>query len=283
MIRRCGRLLALALLPSIGCACAPAAPPGSRPDPPATLAPVAVTRGSVTSVVTVTGLVEATPAYAVRAGAAGAVRVHAGLVPGRLLSPGQTLGSVGGKPLRSTGHGVLVEWLVPDGMHVSAQVPVVLVRYGGFAVRARLPAADAYRMYDGPDDARAQITGGPGPTACTPVMPAPEGPGPPDGAEATLGSLVVLCLLPRTAKVISGLGAVLGLRTAVRRNVLVLPVQTVAGQSGKGLVAKLVNGVAVATQVRLGITDGVVIEIVSGLVEGDLVSPYGPDLRVEPR
>jgi hypothetical protein len=176
-----------------------------------------------------------------------------------------------------------MEWLVPDGMRVAAQVPVVLVRYGGFAVRARLPAADAYRMYDGPDDARAQITGGPGPTTCKPVTPEPEGPTGSDDAGPTSGSLVVLCLLPSNAKVISGLRAVLGLRTAVRHNVLVLPVQAVAGQSGKGLVSKLVNGVAVATQVRLGITDGVVIEIVSGLREGDLVSPYGPHLRVQPR
>jgi membrane fusion protein, macrolide-specific efflux system len=162
-------------------------------------------------------------------------------------------------------------------MKVNARVPVVVLRYSGFGVAAEVPAVHAYRLYDGPGAAQAQVTGGPGPVPCVPVESARSAQDPPAPAEGGV-ALSVLCLLPDDARVIAGLSALLGLRTAQRDNVLILPVQAVAGQAGRGKVAKLVNGQPEVVEVELGVTDGVSVEIVSGLAEGDRVLANGPGL-----
>jgi hypothetical protein len=64
---------------------------------------------------------------------------------------------------------VLVDCPVPGGTLVHAGVPVALVRYAGFGAVATVPPEVAYRFYAEPTGGRVQVTGGPGPTDCTPL------------------------------------------------------------------------------------------------------------------
>jgi multidrug efflux pump subunit AcrA (membrane-fusion protein) len=60
--------------------------------------------------------------------------------------------------------------------------------------------------------------------------------------------------------------------------VLVLPVSAVQGDTQHGVVNRVENGVLSQVPVGLGITDGVRIEITSGLAEGDEVTSFAPGL-----
>jgi hypothetical protein len=66
--------------------------------------------------------------------------------------------------------------------------------------------------------------------------------------------------------------------TGEARDVLILPVTAVAGESDQGYVTLLEDGRPVRRDVRLGLTDGLNVEIRAGLAEGDrvLVPPEDP-------
>jgi biotin carboxyl carrier protein len=245
--------------------------------------PVAVRRADIVSVITVNGTVTATPEYAVTAHQDGVVVQANGWSEGDRVRPGSVLGWQPGQRIRATMEGTFVRWLVPNGMKVSAGVPVAVLRYGGFGIDAQVPAAQMFRLYRGVKDARAQMTGGPGPSRCAIVMhPSLARSTRPSGdtsGEPTKVPYPVLCLLGRSVRVVPGLSAVVGLNSGERDNVLVLPVTAVAGEAQKGTVARMVDGAPVTTPVTLGYSDGVQVEIRSGLAEGDEVLPYGPGLR----
>lgn len=260
---------ALALL--MGCTGAPTVvlPPSTSP-----ASPVPVSRGTVTSVVTADAVVVPTPVYAVSAPVSGQIRHADGVNPGDALRAGQVVGWQGGVAVSAPVGGYFEQWLVPHGVTAHVNVPVALLRYSGFGVAGHVPPAHAYRAVSESVEARAQITNGPGPAACRLVTAADA-----VGGVAGDGSLPVLCLLDVGVRAYPGLDATLALTTAVRRDVLVLPVTAVAGSADRGVVGLLVDGNVVPTEVGLGVTDGVMVEIVSGLHEGDLVMPYGPNLR----
>jgi len=155
---------------------------------------------------------------------------------------------------------------------------------------------------------RAQIQDGPGPFNCkvlgtiaalpagtisqppapdpapsasaAPVVPQPREPGPPP-SEAT--GMRIVCLAPASVKLINGASVTLEVITAQASGALVLPVEAVAGGQGKGLVDVVrPDGTKETREVTLGLTDGRMIEITSGLTEQDTVALPGPDIPQAP-
>jgi hypothetical protein len=193
--------------------------------------------------------------------------------------------------------------LVTDGSTVTAGMPIVSARHAGYAIVADVDATAAYKITDGLASVRVQIQNGPGPFACTmlgtiaalpagtiPVPepdPVPEGqqppanppaadPGPP--ASAATGMRLV-CVAPADVKLINGAAATVEVVTATVTNALVLPVEAVAGSQGKGQVDVMQpDGTKKTVAVELGITDGKVIEIKSGLTGDETVAVPGPSL-----
>lgn len=261
----------------IGCTPADQVPlgPTIETDP---AVPAMVTRGDIVSVLTVDGTVVATPELVVLAEEGGRVVWHTQLEPEDPVLAGEVVAWEGEAQRAAPVAGFLAEWLVPDGVVVHKGVPIVALRYAGFGVAAAVPPAEAYRLYDGATSARAQVTGGPGPTECEPLP--VRGTGAAGSATEGMGEpkIEVLCALPEDIPAIAGSPAQLGLTTGERHDVLLLPAQAVAGAAGRGTVAKLVGGELVLVDVTLGITDGVDVEIIDGLAEGDEVWPYGPNL-----
>jgi hypothetical protein len=195
--------------------------------------------------------------------------------------------------------------LVDDRSTVTAGMPIVSAKYAGYGIVAELDGGQAYKISDALGSIKAQIKNGPGPFACTalgtiaalpagtvPAPPAtqpstpPSGPAkplPPDQKNGTTPSdptgLRLVCTAPAGVKLINGASATLELVTEKATNVLVLPVEAVAGLSGKGKVDVVkADGTKETRDVVLGLTDGKVVEIKSGLSGDETVAVPGPNL-----
>jgi len=195
--------------------------------------------------------------------------------------------------------------LVDDRSTVPAGMPIASARHIGYGIVADIDGAQAYKISAALASVYAQIKNGPGPFKCkvlgtiaalppgtippppTPVQPsadpsappvtAPEPPAANPASEAT--GLRVVCLAPSDVKLISGASVILDLVTEKATNVLVLPVEAVAGGQGKGQVDIVrSDGTRERRDVVLGLTDGKVIEIKSGLTGDETVAVPGPDL-----
>ncbi|GAA3015355.1 efflux RND transporter periplasmic adaptor subunit [Actinokineospora diospyrosa] len=203
--------------------------------------------------------------------------------------------------------------LVDDKVNVTAGMPVVSAKYGGYGIVADIDGAQAYALADGLGAVRAQIKSGPGPFDCAvlgttaalppgtiPDPPAPAAPPAPNPAnpaqpipapvaqpepekdsrtpsEST--GMRLVCIPPTDIRLINGAEVVLEVVTAQAKQVLVAPVEAVAGKQGTGKVDVLdPNGARQRKDVGLGLTDGEVIEIKSGLTGTETLAVPGPDL-----
>ena len=193
--------------------------------------------------------------------------------------------------------------LVDDRAKVTAGMPIVSARYAGYGIVADIDAANAYKIVDALATVRVQIQSGPGPFGCSVLgtiaalpagtIPEPPAPDPAEGDPATQpqtnpnpagqGSAAtgmrLVCAAPADVKLINGAGATLEIVTASVTNVMVLPVEAVAGSQGKGQVDVMQpDGTRKTVEVELGLTDGKVIEIRSGLTGDEEVAVPGPNL-----
>jgi len=204
--------------------------------------------------------------------------------------------------------------LVDDRSAVTAGMPIVSAKRAGYGVVADIDGAQAYKISDSLTTVQAQVKSGPGPFACQvlgtiaalpagtvpdpppPTQPKQPGapgqavppptiaPRPPNsdgddrsGSEAT--GLRLVCTAPTDVKLINGASATLEVVTEKAANVLVLPVEAVAGALGNGKVDVVrPDGSKETRDVVLGLTDGKVVEIKSGLTGDENVAIPGPNL-----
>ena len=200
--------------------------------------------------------------------------------------------------------------LVDDRSTVMAGMPIVSAKYVGYGIVADLDGAQAYKISDSLTTVQAQIKSGPGPFPCTvlgiiaalpagtipepppaaqPSQPpgaqaAPQaGPTPADGTGGSQGSeptgLRLVCTPPADVKLINGVTATLEVVTERAVNVLVLPVEAVAGGQGKGKVDIVrPDRTRESRDVVLGLSDGRMVEIKSGLTGDEEIAVPGPNL-----
>jgi len=199
--------------------------------------------------------------------------------------------------------------LMDDRAEVTAGMPVVSARHAGYGIVADIDSSQAYRLSGAVKTIRAQIKNGPGPFACTalgtiaalpagtipepppPPTPAPqgsgappagptagpEGDGTPGGSEST--GMQLVCTAPGNVKLINGASVTLDVITARASNVMVLPVEAVAGVQGRGKVDVVgPDRTRKTVDVVLGLTDGKVVQIKSGLRGDETIAVPGPDL-----
>jgi len=238
------------------------------------LAPIPVERQTITATTTVDVVSLATPEYVVVAPSSGELHYVEQAGDGASLREGTVVATVGTASVTVPVDSTVVERLLPEGMRVQAGVPVLRARYGGFAVSGVVSPEDMYRLAADPTGARVQLEPGPAVQECRAVSPPPRESSPEAGGD----QMPVLCLLPDSDGVVADLPGVLAITTGVAKDVLTLPLTAVAGSVGTGVVTVADGDRYVDTPVELGITNGIRVEITSGLDEGDLVLPYGPDL-----
>jgi membrane fusion protein, macrolide-specific efflux system len=246
--------------------------------PVASVDVVKVERADIADVVTLTGRTVARPRYSVLAEVAGVVSHASRVKPGTNLRVGSEVFRQQGRGTRIPVAGTFASWESPTGDFVESSVPVASVTMSGFAVAAALPPELAYRLLSGPLTGRAQIVNGPGPFRCT-VVYGVKGvkraeaellgpPGPP-----------ILCAIPASVRCFADLRVDLALSSAIRRQVLTLPLSAVAGSIDRGQVSVVgSDGRAIVRTVSLGVSDGALVEIKAGLHEGESVLATAPNV-----
>ncbi|MFC3742840.1 efflux RND transporter periplasmic adaptor subunit [Paractinoplanes deccanensis] len=203
--------------------------------------------------------------------------------------------------------------LMEDRAEVAAGMPIVSARHGGYGIVADIDSAQAYRVSGSAKTVKGQIKNGPGPFSCTtlgtiaalpegtipepppPATTAPTpgasgGPAPvqsapvenpeqqgPQGSEST--GMRLVCAPPASVKLINGADVTLSVVTDRAVNAMVLPVEAVAGTQGRGKVDVLTpDRTRKTVDVVLGLTDGKVVQIKSGLRGDEEIAVPGPDL-----
>ncbi|GIE95513.1 efflux RND transporter periplasmic adaptor subunit [Paractinoplanes rishiriensis] len=200
--------------------------------------------------------------------------------------------------------------LMDDRATVTKGMPVVSARHAGYGIVADIDSAQAYRISGAVKNVRGQIKNGPGPFPCTTLgtiaalpagtIPEPEpepepnpqesgapggGPVPaappedPGSAGSEPTGMQLVCAPPDDVKLINGAAVTIEVVTGTAKNVMVLPVEAVAGLQGKGKVDVVGEDRTRRTvDVTLGLTDGKVVQIKSGLKGTETVAIPGPDL-----
>jgi hypothetical protein len=200
--------------------------------------------------------------------------------------------------------------LVDDRSTVTAGMPVVAAKIAGYGIVADIDGAQAYRISDAVGSVQAQITNGPGPFPCTvhgtiaalpagtvPAPPAPPanapaigppgkavavGPSPDQGSagqQSDPTGMRLMCTAPAEVKLINGAAVTLDVVTEKAVNAIVVPVEAVAGSQGKGKVDVLRPDRTRETRdVVLGLSDGKVVEIKSGLTGDETLAVPGPNI-----
>jgi hypothetical protein len=210
--------------------------------------------------------------------------------------------------------------LVDDRSAVIAGMPIVSAKYAGYGIVADIDSAQAYKLSAALGSVQAQVKNGPGPFPCAvlgtiaalpagtvpPPPPAPDAqaqqgqtgqpasaaaapPGPATGDQedrqhSDPTGMRLVCTAPADVKLINGASATLEVITERAALALVAPVEAVAGGQGNGKVDVVgPDGGRQTKDVVLGLTDGKVIEIKSGLTGDETLAVPGPNLPPVPQ
>jgi len=279
--------LALVVIVSAGCAIGPEDYPASSPT---TIEPILVSRMDLRPTVSMDAQVTASGVFAVLAPEAGVV---SDLVTGGApLKMGDTVALVDGVAVITPVDGVVVGPLTDTGQVVPINLPLVAVRYAGFALSGT-PTLWAQGLLFQPDVvARGQVTDSQGPMSCAALVPSVSSEVLPINPQSTetwpdspIGvgsgsslSVEWMCLLPKDAIASSGQGGIVVATGTVAKQVIAVPVMAVAGRVGAGEVTLVTGEASQLVNVSLGRTDGSFVEVTAGLAVGDLISPIAPDL-----
>lgn len=258
---------------------------------------VPVMISTVSNDVVLSGTVKADDAVAVKAPLDGTLTsVDVGV--GSVVAAGQQIGVV--KGVNSAGKTVSVGIGAPVAGTVSAlsivtnqttQAGTVVAQIAppGFYVTASVQPADRYRLLEAPTEAQVTVTGGPAPFTCTnltittPLAGAGTGgsgedPGAGDPGAGAGSGTTARCVVPTEVTVFPDLVAQVTISAGVAENVLVVPVTAVLGAAESGVVYVVdpETGETAERQVTLGLSDGINVEVVDGLAEGELVMQFVP-------
>lgn len=279
------------------------------------------TRQDLTSKVSLTGKVVINPVFGLVSPVAGQVRYLDVKTPEKTPTRPTKIANVfaAGRPtsVEIPAGALFSGRLADDKATVTAGQPIVSAKHVGYGLVAEIKGEQAYQLSDALSSIQAQIKNGPGPFPCevlgtiaalpagtipqppaeTPATPPPGGgtttaapppPGPgkpeeekPSPSEAT--GMRLVCTAASDVKLINGAEATLEVVTEKATGVLVLPVEAVAGGQGKGKVDVLnSDGTRVTKDVVLGLTDGKVVQIKSGLTGDETLAVPGPNIPAAP-
>jgi hypothetical protein len=159
--------------------------------------------------------------------------------------------------------------LTPPGVSVKANTPILQVTDSAIILKSEPTPEQVLRIGNRtPKRVRAQVKGSSGPFDCTPT----------DRRLSFIkDTFQFTCRVPSTTPIVVGASAKAVLVLETKDNVPALPVEAIAGTISNGSVFRA-KGEHEQVQVKLGISDGVYIEILSGLKVGDQVAIPSPSL-----
>lgn len=236
---------------------------------------VPVVRQSVIDELTLEGTIARDDAVTVRSEVDGAVS-EVKVAPGQSVAAGQVLMTI-----KQSYPAKTIDVLAPEAGEVTA-VAVVKgqpTSIGGeiatlsptrYHVQSTIEPVQLYRLLNAPTEGEVTIQGGPAPFSCT-------------GLSVQVsedGTTSITCAVTTDQTVFAGLRTELSIRVATVDDALVVPVTAVRGGAGTGLVwVDAGTGAPLEErEVGLGVSDGTVVEVVSGLTDGEQVRQFVPGL-----
>ncbi len=234
---------------------------------------IAVERGSVVNELSLSGNVARDDAFTVRSEITGAVAaVHVG--EGATVAAGQKLFTITQDDPKkdidvlAPEAGEISEIALVKGQPTSVGTEIYKMTPARYHLLATVEPVQLYRLVNAPTEASVTITGGPAPFTCTGVRVevSPE------------GTASVRCAIPTDQVVFAGLPATLDLALGKVEDALVIPVTAVQGGAGSGNVWVDAGDGADPEEraVTLGVNDGTIVEVVSGLDEGESIRQFVP-------
>ncbi|ANZ42296.1 hypothetical protein BBK82_46630 [Lentzea guizhouensis] len=296
-------------------ACSPSGPDQANPELAprgTTMTKVKPAKQDLTTTISITGKVEMNPTFGLVAPVPGQVRFFDLLPPNGTPTKATRVATVwkDGAPnyVEIPAGAVFAGRLVDDKAAVTAGMPLASAKHIGYALVGDIDGQQAYKISGALGEVKAQIKNGPGPFPCAvlgtiaalpqgtiPEKPVqtpdpkstpdpkaqpktPEQPQQPQQPSASTG-LRIVCTAPADTKMINGASASIEVITGKSPQAMVVPVEAVAGQQGKGKVDVLQSdGSRKTVEVELGLTDGKVIEVKSGLTGEEELAVPGPNL-----
>ncbi|HKP05762.1 MAG TPA: biotin/lipoyl-binding protein [Microbacterium sp.] len=233
---------------------------------------VPVERGAVTNALSLPGTIARDTAYPVRSEIDGTVTaVHVG--EGQTVTAGQKLFTIKQTdPVKNIDvlapeAGDVTEIAVVKGQPASIGGDLASLTPARFHVQATVDPVQLYRLQGAPSEGSVTIQGGPAPFTCTGLK----------VAVAEDGTTTVTCAVPADQVVFAGLQTQLDIDLGTVSDVLVVPTTAVKGGSGTGVVwVDAGTGELEERDVALGVSDGAIVEVTTGLEEGEQVRQYVP-------
>jgi macrolide-specific efflux system membrane fusion protein len=259
---------------------------------------VPVMIGTVSNDVVLSGTVKADDAVPVKAPLDGTITsVEVGV--GWVVVAGQQIGIIKGfnaagkavtVGITASSAGTISALSIVPNQQVTAGTAIAQIAPPGFYVTASVQPTDRYRLTGAPTEATVTVTGGPAPFVCTgltvttPLAGAGTGSGSGSGDPGTgdpgAGSgTTARCVVPADVTVFPDLVAQLTISAGIAENVLLVPVTSVLGAADSGVVYVVINPETGETEERpvtLGLSDGINVEVLDGLEEGELVMQFVP-------
>ena len=255
---------------------------------------VAVALGTIQNDVTLTGTVANDAPVSIKATLTGVVYdVYVGA--GQHVDPGTEILRLRAEVMNPDGtsyvdyetvvspaSGTLSTFTALEGQTFSVGDDVGKVSPTTFNVSGTIAPEQQYRLLNRPTDAQVTITGGPAPFTCTGLsITAAAGSG--TGTEGSSTTTTVRCAVPPEVTVFAGLSASMVLSGGVAENVLVVPITAVEGSAQTGNVYfVLPDGSTEVRPVTLGLNDGISVQVVEGLAEGDMILQFVPGANALP-
>lgn len=234
---------------------------------------VAVERGSVVNALSLSGNVARDDSFAVRGEFDGTITaVH--VSDGASVKKGQKLFSVRQEYPRkdfdvvAPEAGELSEIALVKGQSTTVGTEIYTLTPARYHLLATVEPVQLYRLVNAPTEATVTITGGPAPFTCNGVR----------VQVSAEGTASVRCALPADQTVFAGLPATMDLALGQVEDALVIPVTAVQGGAGTGTVWVDAGDGSDPEEraVKLGVNDGVMVEVTEGLEEGDSVRQFVP-------
>jgi len=284
-------LVKLAFFADTSAESAPEVPTGTITEPT-----TVVETGTIHNDVTIDGTVGADAAVPARAAISGEVR-KVSAAAGQWVDAGAELAQIRGMNedgtnkwsiLKAPISGTLTSFTLLVGQQVGLGDSLAQIAPSTFNVTASLAPEQQLRLTTQPTEAQVTITGGPAPFTCTGLTitaaaaPTTQDPATPGGGSTTVAT--VRCAVPADVRVFAGLAAKLTLAGGIAENVLVIPTTAVEGGSGTGIVyvPSADGGEPEKREVTLGISDGSMVEVTSGLAAGDEILQFVPGALADP-
>jgi len=182
------------------------------------------------------------------------------------------------RTVRATKSGTISSLTALKGQTFAIGEPLAQIAPSSFSISGSIPPEQLYRLLKQPKEAQVTINGGPAPFTCTGLaITSPLEGATDENGESAGGGPTVSCKVPKGVRVFAGLTADIVITGGIAENVLVVPMTAVEGVAETGNVYVVVDGAEPELRaVTLGLNDGINVEIVEGLEEGETILQFVP-------